>query len=149
MLERDFATAGGTQVVPGFMGQPLHVVRKVAGEVDNRGADARLRADAASGETGLDELGEQWPRNLVEPHHRPCLVEGPPWSNHLVHQAGFGTGEDVSDFPLLLRGGAERMLDRSAVEAFDSLKLVERHDHRALSLRGETAGKRKNLVREP
>jgi hypothetical protein len=40
------------------------------------------------------------------------------------------------------------MLHRAAVEAFDGLKLVERHHHRALALGGEAPGEGKDLVRQ-
>ena len=47
--------AGGAHVVPGFVRQALDVVGQVAGQIDDRGAEAGLRLDAALGEARLDE----------------------------------------------------------------------------------------------
>ena len=86
---------------------------------------------------------------LFEAHHRAGLVERAARADHLVHQAGLGAGEDVADLALLLRGGAQRVLHRAAVEALDGLELVERHHDGALPLGRKPPGQRKNLVGQP
>ncbi len=136
-------------VVPGLVREPLHVVGKVAGEIDDRCAEARLRADAALREPRLDELGEHVGGNLLEAHHRPGLVERPPRADHLLHQARLRAGEHVADLPLLLRRGAQRVFDAAAVEGVDRLELVERDDHRPLALGREAARQREDLVGQP
>ncbi len=84
-------------------------------------------------------------RNLLEPHHRAGLVERPPRADHLLHQARLGAGEDVADLALVLRRGAQRVLDAAAVEAVDGLELVERDDDRTLARGGEPAGQGEDL----
>ena len=106
-------------------------------------------ADAALPESRLDERREHVRGNLLEAHHRPGLVERPPRADHLLHQARLGAGEHVADLALLLRGGAQRVLDAAAVEAVDRLELVERDDDRALLFGREAAGQREDLVGEP
>ena len=88
-------------------------------------------------------------RNLLEPHHRAGLVERAARADHLLHQARLGAGEHVADLPLMLRRGAQRVLDAAAVEAVDRLELVERDDDRALALGGQPAGQREDLVGQP
>ena len=48
----------------------------------------------------------------------------------------------------MLHGGAHRVLDRSAVEAADRLKLVERHHHLAAPGLGELGGQREHFLGE-
>ena len=86
--------------------------------------------------------------NLLEPHHRPGLVERPLRADHLLHQARLGAGEHVADLALVLGGRAQRVLDAAAVEAVDRLELVERDDDGALALGREPAGQREHLVGE-
>ena len=136
-------------IVPGFVGQPLHVVGQIPGEVDDRRSETGLRANAASGEPGFDEFGEHRRGDLVESHDRPGLVEGPTRSDHLVHQARFRAGKDVAHLSLLLCRRPQRMLDRAAVEALDRLELVQGDHHGSLSLRGEPPGQGEDLVRQP
>ena len=93
--------------------------------------------------------GEDVRRDLVEPHDRAGLVEGPLGSDHLLHQARLRAGEDVADLPLMLRGGAQRVLDAAAVEGVDGLELVERHDDGALPFGRQLAGQREDLVGQP
>ena len=89
------------------------------------------------GEARVDERGELVGGNLLEPHHRPGLVERPLRAEHPLHQARLGAGEDVADLALMLDRGAQRVLDRAAVEAADRLELVERDDDLAAARRGE------------
>src|ERR1041385_1242681 len=96
----------------------------------------------------VDEVGEERARNLVQSQNRSGLVERAPRSDHLFHQARFGSREYIPDLALMLRGGAQRMLDAAAVEAVDRLKLVECDDHRALALGGELARKREDVIGE-
>src|SRR5678815_5524430 len=77
------SSTGVANVVPRFVREPLHVVGKVTGEIDNGGAQARFRANATLAESRLDESREHIWRNLVEPHDRTGLIERPLWSNHL------------------------------------------------------------------
>ena len=49
----------------------------------------------------------------------------------------------------MLHGGAHRVLDGSAVEAADGLKLVERDDNRAIAGLGEPRGQGEHFLREP
>ena len=53
VVERRPSSARRAHVVPGFVREPLHVVGQVAGEIDDRGAEARLRADAALARSAL------------------------------------------------------------------------------------------------
>ena len=81
------------------------------------------RANRASMKAANSSAG-----NLLQPHHRPGLVERPLRSEHPLHQARLRSGEHVADLALVLHGGAQRVLDRPAVEAADRLELVERDD---------------------
>ena len=58
------------------MRQALHVVGQIAGELDDGRAEPGLGPDARPRESRVDERGELVGRNLLEPHHRPGLVEG-------------------------------------------------------------------------
>ena len=48
----------------------------------------------------------------------------------------------------MLHGGAHRVLDRSAVEAADRLKFVERHHHVAAPRLREPVGQGEHFLRE-
>src|SRR5215510_6751492 len=98
-------------VIPRFVREPLDVVGKVAGEVDNGGAQTRFRANPALAESCLDKRREYIGRDLVETHDWTGLVERPLWSNHLFHEARLRSREDVADRTLMLRRGAQRMFD--------------------------------------
>ncbi len=92
--------------------------------------------------------GELVGRDLLEPHHRSGLVERPLRCEHPFHQARFGSGEHVADLALVLHRGAQRVLDRAAVEAGDRLELVERDDDLLLALGGQPGGQREHLLRQ-
>ena len=96
----------------------------------------------------LDEFSKQAGWNLVEPHDGPRLVERPRAADHLFHQAGLRAGKDVADVPLMLNGGAHRVLDRPAIEAGDRLKLVECHDDLPPQRLGEPRRQREHFLRE-
>ena len=119
------------------MGQALHVVGKVAGEIDDGCAETGFSTDAALAELRFDERGKDVGRNLLKSHDRPCLVEGTPRADHLLHQAGLGARKDVTDLSLLLRCRSQCVLDAAAVERLDRLELVERNDDGALLFRSE------------
>ena len=148
VVERGPPASSVADVVPGLVREPLHVVRKVAGEIDNGRAKAGLGLDAALAEPRFDERGKDVGRDLLEPHDRTGLVEGPLGSDHLLHQARLRAGEDVTDAPLMLRGRPQRVLDAAAVEGVDGLELVERHDDGALPFGCQLARQREDLVRE-
>ena len=103
-------------VVPGFVREPLHVVRHVGGEIDDRFAEPVVGADAAAAEPLVDEGREVVGVDLLETHHRPGLVERPPRPEHALHQRRLGSREHVADLALILDRGAERVLDGAAVE---------------------------------
>ena len=86
--------------------------------------------------------------NLVETNDRSGLVERPLGAEHPLHQARLRAGEDVADVALMLNGGPQRMLDRSAVETRDGLKLVERDDHLPSARVGEAGWQREHFLRE-
>ena len=79
----------------------------------------------------------------------PGLVERAARPDHLLHQARFRAGEHVADLALMLRGGAQRVLDAAAVEAVHRLELVERDDDRTLAIGGEPSGQLEHLVGQP
>ena len=135
-------------VVPRFVREALDVVRQVAGEIDDRGAQPGLGGHARSPEAILDRLREQIGRNLLQPHDRPGLVERPARSNHLLHQARLRAGEHVADLALLLDGGAQGLFDAAAVERGDRLKLIEGDHERAPEARGQAGGQRKDVLGE-
>ena len=76
--------------------------------------------DAGRAEPGLDELREAIGGNLLQPHDRAGLVEGPALAQHAFHQRRLRSGEDVADLALLLDRGAQRVLDAAAVERADA-----------------------------
>ena len=148
ILERRPPPAAHPHLVPRFVRQTLDVIWQVPGEVDDGGAQTRLRLDARSLKMAVDEGCEFLGRDALEANDRSGLVERPPRAEHPLHQAGLRAGEHVSDRSLMLHGGAQGMLDRPAVEAADRLKLVEGDDHRPASRVGEPRGKGEDLLRE-
>src|ERR1700680_2399882 len=128
IVERRAASAGGAELIPGFVRETLDVVRQVAGELDDRRPKAGLGRDAGALEPRVDERGKLVRVNLVEPHDRTGFVERTPGAEHPLHQARLRSRKDVSHVTLMLDGGAERVLHRATVEPRDRLELVERDD---------------------
>ena len=145
----DLPAAGGAHVVPGFVREALHVVGQVAGEIDDGRAEAGLGADAALREPRLDEVGEDrrpGSSRAASPG-RPCRTAG---AGRSSSPSGSARSRRTRSRPaLLLRRGAQRVLDAAAVEAVDRLELVERDDDRPLPLGGQPAGQREDLVGQP
>src|SRR5262245_47575817 len=110
------------------MREALHVVGKIASEIDDCCAEAHLRADAAAAEFRLDEGREDVAGDLLKTHHRPCFIEGTPRTDHFFHEAWFGAREHVADLALLLSCGPQRMLYASAIESVNRLEFVKGHD---------------------
>ena len=148
MIERRAPRAAGTHLVPCLVREALNVVRQVAGELDDCAAEPVLGLHARSNERRIDERLELFGRNLLEAHHRSRFVERPLRSQHSFHQAGLRSGEHVTNAALLLHRGAQRVLDRTAVERGDGLELVERDDDVAAPRLGKTAGQREHLFGE-
>ena len=146
MLEAHLPAACGPHVVPGFVSEALDVVWEVACEVDDRSTEARLGSNPAAYEAPLDEVGEHGWRNLLEAYHRSRFVERAARADHFFHQTRFRAREDITDVPLLLRGGAQRVLDIAAVEPVNGLKFVERDDDGAFPVGGQTPGKIEDFV---
>ena len=117
IVQRRATRPGRAHVVPGFVRQPLHVVGEVSRQVHDGRAQPGLWPDARLREALLDEVGEDVGGNLLEPHHRPGLVEGPARADHLFHQARLRTGEHVAHLALMLRGGPQRVLDMPPLKA--------------------------------
>ena len=136
---------GGLDVVPGLVGQALHVVRHIGGEVDNGGTEAFLRSHAAGDETAVQEIGKQGLVDLFQPHDRPGLVERPPRAQHSFHQRRLRAGEHVTNGALILHGRPQGMLDAAAVERGDGLELVERDRQALLAGGGDSSGQREHL----
>ena len=135
-------------IVPDLVREALDVVGQVAGEIDDRRAETRRGSEAGSLEPRFDEGGETIGRNLLQAHDGSGLVERPALAEHPLHQCRLGAREDVAHLPLLLHGGAERVLDAAAVERPDRLEFVERDRHPAPSGLGDAARKRKDLLGE-
>ncbi len=139
------------------MREALHVVREVARQFDDGGAEARFGPHPRRAESRVDELGEAVRWNLLKAHDGAGLVERAAPAEHPLHQRRFGSGEHVADLPLLLHGGAQRMLDLvharalsvSAVERPDRLELVERDGQAAAAGFGDAARQREDLLGEP
>ena len=129
--------------------EALHVVRQVAGELDDGGAEPGLGLHPRLRKPRVDEGRELVGRDLLEPHDRAGLVERPPGSEHALHQARLGPGEYVADLALVLHRRAHRVLDQSAVEAGNGLELVERDDHLAAARLGESRRQREDFLRQP
>ena len=113
------------------MRETLHVVRKIAADIDDGRAEAGLRRHAGRPEAIVDELREHVGRDLAEPQDGAGLVERPARADHLLHQARLGAGEDVADLALLLDGGAQGIFDAAAFVAGDGLELVHGDDDAA------------------
>ena len=149
IVERCPPPAAHPHLVPRFVCQPLHVIWQVPGELDDRGAQTRLRLDARSLKMAVDEGGEFLSRDPLEANDRarPCrtAARGPSIRSIRLGSEPANTYPTVS---LMLHGGAQRVLDRAAVEAADRLKLVEGDDHRPASRVGEPRGKGEDLLRE-
>ena len=108
-----------------------------------------FRLQPGRGEARLEERRELVGRDPLQPHHRAGLVERPLHPDHLLHQARLGAGEHVADLPLLLHGGAQRVLDLAVVEGGHRLELVEGDDDLAAEPLGEQPGQREHLFGEP
>ena len=98
-------------IVPHLVREALDVVRQIAGQLDDRGAEAWRRAELGGAEPRLDELGEAFRGDLLQAHDRSGLVERPATAEHPLHQARLGPREHVADLPLVLHRGAQRVLD--------------------------------------
>ena len=149
ILDRRSTSAGPAHFVPRLVRQPLDVVREVAGQVDDCGSKLGLRRDAGALEAGVDGCRKFIRRDLAEPHDGAGLVERAPRSEHALHQAWFGPGEHVSDVALVLNGGPQCVLDRSAVEPIDRLELVERDHHLSTAHVRQTGREREHFLRQP
>jgi hypothetical protein len=147
-IERGPPAARGSHFVPRFVREPLHVVGKVAGELDDRVAEAVFRLDSRSLEPHVDGRREFVGRNLLEAHHGPGFIERPFRPEHPFHQRRLGAGEHVADIALMLYGRAHRGLDRAAVELADGLKLVESDDDLPPPRVREPAGEREHVLRQ-
>ena len=145
IIETRRLLAGFAHVVPGFMRQPLHVVWDVGGEIDDRFAETVLRQDAAALEARVDPHGEVSGVDLLEAHHRSGLVERPARAEHPFHQRRFGPRKHIPDLALILDGGAQRILDRAAVERGDRLELVEGYGQPLLARFGDSSGQGKHF----
>ena len=141
--------AVGAGVVPQLVREALHVVRQVAGELDDRLAEAGRALDAACAHARLDERRESIRRDPSEPYDRSGLVERPAPAEHALHERRLRAGKDVADVALHLDGGAQRMLDAAAVEGGNRLELVERDGQLAAAAVGDPAGQREDLLRQP
>ena len=141
IVERGAALAGGAQLVPGFVGKALDIVRQVAGELDDCGTQPGLGRDARALEFRVDGRGKFVGGNLVQPHDGAGLVERAPGTEHPFHQARLRSGKDVAHVALMLHGGAQRVLHGPAVEAGDRLELVERDDDLAPRISARRAGR--------
>ena len=93
----------------------------------------------------VDEGRELGRIDLLEPHHRPGLVEGPARPEHPLHQGRLGSGEHVADLALILHGGAQRVLDGAAIKGGDRLELVERDGKALLARLGDPARQGEHL----
>ena len=143
------AAARGRDEIPGFVREPLDVVRQVAGQIDDGGAEAFFGSEAGSAEPFVDPAGEGLGGNPAEPHDGPGLVEGPLRADHLLHQARLGSREHVADLALLLHRGAQRLLDAAAVVGGDRLELVERDREPPVQPVGQPRRQREDVVGEP
>ena len=148
IVEARALLAGLFHVVPGLVGETLHVVGNIGGEIDDRFAEPFLGPDAAAREALVDEGRELGRIDLLESHHRPGLVEGPPRPEHPLHQGWLGAREHVADLALLLHGGAQRVLHGAAVEGGDRLELVERDGEALLARLGDPARQGEHLRRD-
>src|SRR5262249_3485359 len=119
-----------------FVCEPLNVVWQVARELDDRRSESGLGAHPGSREFRIDEGRELVGRNLVEPHYRARSVKGALRTEHPFHETRLRAGKHVPDLVLVLNGSPQGVLDRSAVESGDRLKLVERdHDRSTTDFR--------------
>ena len=134
--------------VPRFVREPLHVVRQVLGELDDRRAKPCFRLHAGADESAVDERREFLGRDFFEAHHRAGFVERAPRRQHPLHQARLRSGEHVADVALMLHGRAHGVLDRAAIESGDRLEFIERDDELAAAGLGEASRKGEHVVGE-
>ena len=81
--------------------------------------------------------------NLLQPHHRPRLVERTLRPEHGLHQRRLGAGKDIAHLALVLHGGTQGLFDAATVESADGLELVERDDDPAARASASRAGNAK------
>ena len=148
VVERRATSAARAHFVPRLVREALDVVRQVAGEIDDRGAEPRLGLEPGSREACVDEVGELAGRDLVEAHDWAGLVERPLRPEHPLHEARLGSREDVADVALMLHGGTHRVLDRAAIESGDCLEFVERDHELPPARRCEARRQREHLLRQ-
>ena len=58
IIQRHPPAGGGSNFVPRLVREPLDIVRQVAGELDDGGAETRLGLEPRSREAGVDEIAD-------------------------------------------------------------------------------------------